>query len=202
MIKDIFALPFYHAKVKAHQETKKIVLEQVEALDNDPRCYLEGPGERVYSDYRLGNDPATTRYKDAVIAAVTPNIREFSAKVGGKQFQMGQIWFQNYKQHCFHNTHHHWPALYSLVYYVRFDPKKHGGTTFHHPCKLQQQVYQLRQLRSEVSYQPKVKEGDMVIFPSFLDHNVPMNESDSPRTIVAFNFDLTGAPAAPQALQY
>ena len=206
MIKDIFALPFYQGKVKSHKETRKIVLEYVDSIMEDERCYLESAGERVFSDYRLGNDPAGKRYKDAVIAAVTPNIREFADRVGGKQFQMGQIWLQNYENHCFHNTHHHWPALYSFVYYVRFDPKKHTGTTFHHPCRLQTQIYQMRNLQAETLFQPKVKEGDMVIFPSFLDHNVPMNESDSPRTIVAFNFDMVGAPpeggSVPSALQY
>ena len=205
MIKDIFALPFYHGKVKAHKETKKIVLERAEAIKDDPNCQLESPTERVLSDFRLGNDPAGKQYKDAVIAAVTPNIREFAEMVGGKQFQMGQIWMQNYERHCFHNSHHHWPALYSLVYYVRFDPKKHLGTTFHHPSRLQTVVYQIRNLKSETIFQPKVKEGDMVIFPSFIDHNVPMNESDSPRTIVAFNFDMVGGEetrSIPRALQY
>ncbi|GAB4240601.1 MAG: hypothetical protein Kow0032_28350 [Methyloligellaceae bacterium] len=192
MFHQVFPLTVYQGEVAAHGDMKEAILAEIYKLKDDPRCLTEGGGERVFSDYRLGNDPATRTYKNMVLEAVRPNIQEFSKEVGGKEFEMGQIWFQHYEHHSFHNTHHHWPALYSVVYYLQFDPKKHNSTTFVNPMKLEQQVYQNRQLKSETQWRPKVKEGDMIIFPSYLDHFAPMCQSKSPRTIVSFNFDLKG----------
>ena len=36
-------------------------------------------------------------------------------------------------------------------------------------------------------FNPKVKEGDLFIFPSFILHEAPINTSDEPRTIISFN---------------
>ena len=38
-----------------------------------------------------------------------------------------------------------------------------------------------------MEYQPIVKEGDLLIFPSSLLHEGPMNKSDHERVIVSFN---------------
>ena len=43
-----------------------------------------------------------------------------------------------------------------------------------------------------MEYQPFVKEGDLVIFPSYLLHEGPVNKSDKERVIVSFN--IMGEP--------
>ena len=37
------------------------------------------------------------------------------------------------------------------------------------------------------SIQPKVKEGDMILFPSSLLHEAPVNRTDTRRTIISYN---------------
>ena len=37
------------------------------------------------------------------------------------------------------------------------------------------------------TFQPKVKEGDMILFPSSLLHEAPLNKSDKRRTIISYN---------------
>lgn len=192
MYQDVFGVPVYTGKVKTHADIKQTVLDEIFTVMKDPRCRLEGGGERVFTDYRMGNEPITRKYRDMVIEAVTPNIREFAAKVGGKKFNMGQIWFHHYEHYSFFNTHHHWPALFSVVYYLQFDHNKHEATTFSHPSKLQQQIYERCGLKTSTIWKPKVKEGDMIIFPSYIDHFAPMCVSEDPRTVIAFNFDMTG----------
>lgn len=48
------------------------------------------------------------------------------------------------------------------------------------------------QVKMSTIWKPKVKEGDMIIFPSCIDHFAPMCESEDPRTVIAFTFDQTG----------
>ena len=60
------------------------------------------------------------------------------------------------------------------------------------PCRLELELYRNRNIPIPNRFQPEVKEGDFVIFPGFVDHFVPLNDSTTPRTIVSFNFDITG----------
>lgn len=192
MLHKIFDLPIYLNPVAAHGETKDSVLKEIEKLKEDPRSYNPSGNERVYSDYLFGDEPKARKYKDEVIDSVKPNIEEFMGLVGANQLDFGQIWFQRYETHSFHGVHNHWPSFFSVVYYLEFDPNEHRGTVFANPNRLQIDLYRARNIKLPVAFAPDIKEGDILIFPSFLDHYAPMNVSDKPRTIISFNFDLTG----------
>jgi len=137
MMRNTFNLPIYHTPVVAHRESKKSILLEILKLTKDPRSYNPSGNERVYSDYTFGDEPKARKYKDEVIDAVKPNIDEFIGLVGAKQLNFGQIWFQRYETHSFHGPHNHWPSLFSVVYFLEFDPTVHRGTIFANPNKLQ-----------------------------------------------------------------
>lgn len=192
MNSSIFGLPFYHAPVTAHGKIKHSVLREIDKLKADPRCLTERDNERVYSDYRMGNETATRKYRDTVLESVRPNIAEFVQGIGAKNVQLGSIWFQQYSKYSFHNTHTHWPSLFSVVYYLQFDPKEHRATAFLNPARLQMEHYLDRKIPVSTQFQPDAKEGDIVVFPGYLDHFVPMCRSEKTRTVVSFNFDAAG----------
>ena len=79
-----------------------------------------------------------------------------------------------------------------MVYYVQFGPKGHKPTAFLNPMRLQVQMYEMRGLCAPSEFKPEVTEGTLIVFPGYLDHLVPLCQSDKPRTIVSFNFDPDG----------
>jgi uncharacterized protein (TIGR02466 family) len=192
MLNSVFGLPIEVSPVAAHAETKQTILTEICKLSQDPRCFSPNPNERVYSDYSIGNDPATRKYRDMVIDSVKPNIENFSSHFAAKELEFGQIWFQRYEVDSFHGMHNHWPSSFSVVYYLEFDNAEHTATVFRNPNHLQIEQYNRRKIEFPKHFVPEVKEGDILFFPSFLDHYVPMNYSAKPRTIISFNFDLTG----------
>ena len=192
MLNMIFGLPLYHAPVAAHRDIKPKLMREIDKVKRDPRCLTERDNDRVYSDYRLGNDPITHGYRDLVLASVRPNIVQFGESIGAANMQMGSIWFQQYERYSFHNTHTHWPSLFSVVYYLEFDPKEHQPTAFLNPARLQLQLYVNSKIEAQVEFRPDVTEGDIVVFPGYLDHYAPLCNSDKKRTVVSFNFDVTG----------
>lgn len=192
MLQKIFDLPIYQSSVTAHKESKEGVIGEIERLIKDSRSYNLAGNERVYSDYMYGDDPSTRKYKDAVIESIEPNVVAFIKLMGAKEIEFGQIWFQRYETHSFHGAHNHWPSLFSAVYYLEFDPEEHKETVFMNPNRLQIELYQARNINLAHEFSPRAKEGDLVIFPSFLDHYAPMNISEKPRTIISFNFNLNG----------
>lgn len=192
MLQSVFGMPIFQVSVEQHAATKEAILAEIMLLKADPRCTLVGGAQTVYSDYKLGNDKHTFKYRDMVLESVRQHIEDFARSVGAQGIELGQIWFQRYETRSFHDQHNHWPSLYSVVYYLEFNPIEHKPTIFLNPCRLEIEHYRSRNIEMPNSYQPVAKEGDMVIFPGFMDHFAPINESTKPRTIVSFNFDLVG----------
>lgn len=192
MLHDVFGLPIYQTTVASHGAIREGVLAEIGKLMEKPECQFLHDNSHVYSDYRLGNDPATQRYRDLLLPALRPCVEAFGSSLGIKEVELGQMWFQHYERFSFHNTHTHWPSLFSVVYYLQFDPQQHQATTFVHPCALEHQVYNAHNIKWQREFKPEVEEGDIVFFPGFLGHYVPMCRSDKPRTIISFNFDAEG----------
>ena len=192
MLHKVFGLSVYQTTVGSHSAIREGVLAEIRKVMEKPECQFEHDNSRVYSDYRLGNDPITHRYRDLLLPALRPCVEEFGNMLGVKEIVFGQVWFQHYERFSFHNTHNHWPSLFSVVYYLQFDPAQHQATTFVHPCALQHKVYNVHNINWPHEFKPEVKEGDIVFFPGFLEHYVPMCRSDKPRTTISFNFDAKG----------
>lgn len=192
MLNSIFGLPIDVSPVAAHAATREAILAEIRNLALDPRCFSPSPSERVYSDYKIGNDPATRKYRDMVIESVKPNLTVYGDHLGAKSLDFGQIWFQRSESDSFHGMHNHWPSSFSVVYYLEFDPAEHMATVFRNPNQLQIEQYIARKINLPKHFVPVIKEGDIIFFPSFLDHYAPMNYSKKPRTIVSFNFNLNG----------
>jgi uncharacterized protein (TIGR02466 family) len=188
----MFNLPFYLAPVAAHAATKKSVLREIKRLRQDPRAYTPTVKEQVYTDYMFAEEQSTRKYKDEVIDAIKPNLESFAQSLGAKSINFGQIWFQHYETDSYHGVHNHWPSHFSAVYFLQFDKDHHEGTVLMNPNRLQIEHYRAHGLKFPVTFSPDVKEGDLLFFPSFVDHYAPMNRSNKPRTIVSFNFDLEG----------
>jgi uncharacterized protein (TIGR02466 family) len=192
MLHNLFGLPIYQTSVASHSAIREDLLAEIGKLMERPECQFEHDNSRVYSDYRLGNDPITRGYRDLLLPALRPCVEEFGSMLDIKEVVLGQMWFQHYERFSFHNTHTHWPNLFSVVYYLQFDPEQHQATTFVNPNALEHKIYNAKKINWPNEFKPEVNEGDIVFFPGFLSHFVPMCRSDKPRTIISFNFDAEG----------
>ena len=96
------------------------------------------------------------------------------------------------KKNSFNLRHNHQNCYFSAVYYVK-KPKRSGdisffdpveAKTYRHPEKEKSTIYS----NQVVTLEPK--EGDLLVFPSYLYHSVKPNLSDEDRIVISFNIDL------------
>jgi len=90
------------------------------------------------------------------------------------QFELFDIWGVIYQKGDFTKSHDHWPHPWSFVYYV----ESSGETPLIFPDAPQGAHYVY------------AKTGDIVLFPGWIRHNVPIHEDDSQRIIVAGNLNV------------
>lgn len=108
------------------------------------------------------------------------------------QLIMREIWANANGKHAYNNIHNHPNSLLSGVYYVKvegdcgdllfFDPRKQASVT-------QPEFSERTLINSSIqSISPEV--GTLIIFPSWLEHSVNQNLSDSDRISMSFNINL------------
>lgn len=93
---------------------------------------------------------------------------------------ISSIWYERSGTGDYHCPHTHGTTGYSAVLYVEFDSKVHQSTKFYSP-------FHDPMTGDLLEFQPNVSEGDLILFPSFLLHEAPVNTSEKERIIVSFN---------------
>tara|TARA_R100001460_G_C3474072_1_gene167519 strand:+ start:84 stop:638 length:555 start_codon:yes stop_codon:yes gene_type:complete len=165
----IFSVPLIRYKIENWDIAKK---EIKNALPNLTENLLK---EDIYTDYFNQNENLPS-YSDTVLKIIEPYLRLLSQN---SCVYITDMWFQTALKGMKHTCHNHGLG-WSAIIYIDFDEQKHIATKFYSPfndpfnnC-----------IQSVI---PKVKEGDMLIFPANLTHECLPNTTDTPRTIISFN---------------
>ena len=109
-------------------------------------------------------------------------------------FTINKVWYNVYTDGEYQEEHDHIGTLlnhshFSCIHFLSYDKKQHSPPEFKDPLS------QLRNLSVEFDtnnygeiYVPKVEEGDLLMFPSYLIHRVlPCKKTDYPRITISFN---------------
>lgn len=141
---------------------------------------LTSVGRTVLQDARLARlaaqiDEALGTYLAATIAPA-----------GGVAFHVTQSWLNVTTQSQFHHRHHHQNSIISGVYYI--EAEGDDRIMFHRPgvSVLEFQAREWNPYNSQTWWLP-VKTGDLLLFPSTLEHSVPNLQTDTRRVSLAFN---------------
>ena len=171
----MFTVPIVHYPIENWSENKKKILD---ALPPEDDSQLEPNGTGLYTDFFInGKVKEMPRYFDTVVDVIKPYLKDF---MDGNPVDFVEMWYQKYYNMVEHKTHCHGFTGWSSIIYAEFDPKVHESTRFFSPFR------QPWDCDVEV-FQPEVKEGDMILFPSSLLHEAPVNRTDTRRTIISYN---------------
>ena len=171
----MFTVPIVHYPIENWSENKKKILD---ALPPEDDSQLEPNGTGLYTDFFInGKVKELPSYFHTVVDVIKPYLKSF---MDGNPVEFVEMWYQKYYNMVEHKTHCHGFTGWSSIIYAEFDPKVHESTRFFSPFR------QPWDCDVEV-FQPKVKEGDMIIFPSSVLHEAPVNRTDTRRTIISYN---------------
>ena len=174
-VNSMFAVPIVYYPIANWSENKKKILD---ALPAEDESQLEPNGSGLYTDFFISSKvQEMPSYFNTVLDVIKPYLKNF---MDGNPVEFVEMWYQKYYNMVEHKTHCHGFTGWSSIIYVEFDPKVHESTRFFSPFR------QPWDCDVEV-FQPKVKEGDMIIFPSSVLHEAPVNRTDTRRTIVSYN---------------
>lgn len=123
-------------------------------------------------------------------------IKSFSNIRDNAVLQISNMWVNINKKYSYNSTHIHSGSFFSGVFYIEV-PENSGRINFENPSSLQkvfinsikQNIVRNNEFTAHTwIYDPKP--NMMVLFPSWIEHNVDQNLSDSDRISIAFNTRL------------
>lgn len=159
------------------------------------RKRMEDPVGRVFSN-RGGWQSNDLYEKDGELKELTNIINSRIQNLAvnfdySKDLQICNYWININKRNNKNVPHTHPISLISAVYYVKV-PENSGEIIFHTPLQNYDEfiseniVKKYNAYNSSIyTYQPK--EGDLLLFPSWLSHNVSANQTEEERISIAFN---------------
>jgi hypothetical protein len=101
----------------------------------------------------------------------------------GNDLNLKNVWVVHYEKYQEHIIHSHGPTGLSGVIYLNYDEKEHESTKYLMPF-----LNPVNQ--NSLIYQEDVKEGDLVMMPSFINHFTPINKSEKIRSIIGFDMEF------------
>lgn len=107
---------------------------------------------------------------------------------------INKIWYNVYTDGEYQEVHDHLgslfePSHFSFIHFLCFDKENHKPPEFRDPLsQLRTTSLELERNNCGEVYVPDVKEGDLIMFPSYLQHCVPPGKkTEYPRITISFN---------------
>jgi len=174
----IFSVNVFASYVSAWKQKGKEILSLVD-FDNKDAARDE---ELNYTDHNLygirKDKKVICPYREPLLDILSPALNEFKERVYNYDRIVGP-WCQRYLAGDYHSVHDHGAHGYSAVFYAKINPDVHPSTLFTSPFP--------NHTGTVGSIAPKVREGDLIIFPAFLLHTAPPHKSDEDRIVFSFN---------------
>ncbi len=200
----LFVTQIYHEKLIASQvKLKSFVREiqkesgQIYQLDAAGKEWSKKNYPNGYTSYssqdQLHRLSSTFTDLDQMIQKhIARYLRILEYNVTSKQLKMTDCWLNIMPENTIHTAHIHPQSVLSGTFYVSA-PKNASGLQFQDPRLTQFMNAPEVKTDSKIQHQRfitlKPKAGDLVLFESWLKHEVPLNKSKEPRISVSFNYD-------------
>lgn len=154
------------------------------------------PGDAWQSGHALHRREELHALCDCVNRAAA-SVLQF-LKIGEPAIEITGCWMNQYAPGAAHRAHSHPNNFLSAVYYVRTRPGA-DSINFHDPRSqagvIRPPVTELTAANTD-QVVVRVKDGTLLVFPSYLYHSVDANASGEPRVSLSFNLMFSAFPAA------
>ena len=191
----LFPSPVFQFKVKNFESINKQLAEYIyELKEKDDKGIKKSNVNGWHSkNFKIEKDNVPYNFVKAIHGHVKEVIVDgFGWKYIPEKVGISEIWSIINKKETFNTSHNHPGSYLSAAYYVKA-PKDCGNIHFFDPNEIKKfnspSIENLTEL-STSGFSIKPEEGNLLIFPSYLYHDVGKNLSDEDRIVISFNVSI------------
>jgi hypothetical protein len=198
--KQLFPINIFHNSVKDNEKIKSLLIPSIEKYKNQlsspPKGWLT---TKIITSFE--NEKVNSIFeKEELSAEIKSQYAKVLESFFDKQWQMimGSIWFNYYENGEYQEPHTHLgssmsPIHFSCVHFLSFDSSVHTNLCFIDPNrKLRSHYLEFDSNHYNEIYEMNVNEGDLIMFPSYLEHFVRpgISTPGNPRITISFNIRI------------
>jgi hypothetical protein len=155
-----------------------------EIRDNLIRLIDQSPAKSMVNEIDLlnvtkvdwdGSTDFSRPWTQYLMTYLNPHIAQVFKEMGFSKFKINEMWFQQYIGKASHGWHTH-GSHFTNVYYLELDENA-PKTVLINPFTREEFV-------------PDVKEGQTIVFPSYVIHKSPEDFFENRKTIISWNSDI------------
>lgn len=194
-IKQIFSPFYYRAPATEHMNIKgQIEHYYSEKAKEEPNNQPKTWGCKVHTTFGMKTKPLD-RVKDLYQNDIMRFFRQI--EMPPVEVDADDIWINVYQKGQWQENHHHHgndDVYFSAVHFLKYNKEKHPPLIFNSPQNILMAPNELGRHTNltywDLDHKVDVHEGDLVIFPSYLEHQVNVQESDEERITISFNIKV------------
>ena len=197
---NIFPLTIYHTSISDNDYLKELLVPKIEKAIPEleiPKHWATDNLRTSFESEPKGNEIFTKENNSILTDYYNEAITELFDKEVTWEIVNG-IWYNYYEKNSYQERHEHIASPFekihfSCVHYLSYDKEVHTATEFRDPISAIR-AHSLTLNRDFVGnyFVPTVEEGDLIMFPAYLEHRIfPQKVSNTPRITLSFNFEVT-----------
>tara|TARA_R100000030_G_C3237546_1_gene119840 strand:+ start:187 stop:810 length:624 start_codon:yes stop_codon:yes gene_type:complete len=194
---DLFPVSYYKGTVEDNDKLKETVLPIVKKTLDDcetPEGWLTTNIKTSFDNEAISNELANCQEVKSQYFNVIKGF--FDDKF---RLEIDDIWYNSYANGEYQEAHNHCgdalaPTHFACVHFLSFNPEIHSQLAFIDPIDtLRHLSINMKTEGYEDRHYPYVREGDLVMFPAYLKHEVKSSPPtpDEPRITISFNITVT-----------
>ena len=200
MFKDLFKVPIFHGKLDNWKKYNRDLLPLCKEIRKETDDMSGLPWNcNVWSTYAYDDQLFKRSEFQEVSRAIATYVRSYLDRrqwKGDAKILMTELWVNHQDKYQYQEYHDHRERIISGIYYIDV-PEGAPGIMMKTPLKANfDDLFFNEDAVQEVNHLD-IQTGDLLLFPSWLDHGVKANMTDSHRVNVSFNF---GVPELVDAL--
>jgi uncharacterized protein (TIGR02466 family) len=194
-----FVTEIYKVSLDNPRELNADIVETTKMLakeDKAGRAWCKEHGYQGYTSYSSLDDLVSrATCFDVLAKLIKPHAEKFAAQLqmdlGGKKLKLDNIWVNSLDPGGSHSGHIHPHCVLSGTYYVRV-PDGASSIKFEDPRLPMMMAAPSPREDADIEHRRFVyvapKAGELLLWESWLRHEVPPNTAASPRVSVSFNY--------------
>ena len=202
--KQIFPVSYYQGQVENNDRLKQQLLPQINFKKNKVKVPEGWSTTKIITS--IENDKANDfLYNSEELSNQYINVIE-SFCDDDYVIEIDEIWFNYYIDGEYQEQHNHLDSAmevrtksnspistFSCIHFLCYDKEVHNPVVFKDPISIiRSHSFEFASHKHDDGHKPDINEGDMIMFPSYLEHEVKSGRPtpDNPRITISFNLNL------------
>lgn len=192
MHRDLFGIRIFKHELETHKEIKEKYLKEIisgyeKSIYNIPYGWETSNVHTSFSSNNQIIKDCPEEYKK-IFDHYFSEAKEVHEALGKNEYELN-YWHNVCKNGEYQECHHHMPNVYSAIHFLQFDESDHHAPVFYDPSRMLKTIGVHRHLAQK--FIPDIMEGDMIVFPSYLEHSVPSLRYNKHRVTISINMSLS-----------